>query len=163
MSKIVIYFYFKITAIYIFIKIICREFTPKSAALQFQLIVYLSGPHIYCSWVHWKPKTKWYCRFKEYHQLWISRWQDRIWASTYKARKENSSLYNMFFWLLCQFVKLVLHFADELTVNGQYQCLAELSTSPVTVCHGTGMTCSNAHNDAAHSALQYIKIMASIK
>ncbi|GLD67500.1 interferon-inducible double-stranded RNA-dependent protein kinase activator A [Lates japonicus] len=52
---------------------------------------------------------------------------------------------------------------DELTVNGQYQCLAELSTSPVTVCHGTGISCSNAHNDAAHSALQYIKIMASLK
>ncbi|KAM7380506.1 hypothetical protein PAMP_003796 [Pampus punctatissimus] len=51
----------------------------------------------------------------------------------------------------------------ELTVNGQYQCLAELSTTPVTVCHGTGISCSNAHNDAAHSALQYIKIMASIK
>nr|XP_046259208.1 interferon-inducible double-stranded RNA-dependent protein kinase activator A homolog isoform X2 [Scatophagus argus] len=52
---------------------------------------------------------------------------------------------------------------DELTVNGQYQCLAELSTSPVTVCHGTGISCSNAHNDAAHNALQYIKIMASLK
>lgn len=52
---------------------------------------------------------------------------------------------------------------DELTVNGQYQCLAELSTSPVTVCHGTGISCGNAHNDAAHSALQYIKIMASNK
>ncbi|XP_007258025.1 interferon-inducible double-stranded RNA-dependent protein kinase activator A homolog isoform X2 [Astyanax mexicanus] len=50
---------------------------------------------------------------------------------------------------------------DELTVNGQYQCLAELSTTPVTVCHGTGISCSNAHNDAAHSALQYIKIMAT--
>ncbi|XP_062861719.1 interferon-inducible double-stranded RNA-dependent protein kinase activator A homolog [Trichomycterus rosablanca] len=52
---------------------------------------------------------------------------------------------------------------DELTANGQYQCLAELSTTPVTVCHGTGISCSNAHNDAAHNALQYIKIMASIK
>ncbi|KAM9342866.1 interferon-inducible double-stranded RNA-dependent protein kinase activator A homolog isoform 2-T2 [Pholidichthys leucotaenia] len=52
---------------------------------------------------------------------------------------------------------------DELTVNGQYQCLAELSTSPITVCHGTGISCTNAHNDAAHNALQYIKIMASIK
>ncbi|XP_060732569.1 interferon-inducible double-stranded RNA-dependent protein kinase activator A homolog isoform X1 [Tachysurus vachellii] len=51
----------------------------------------------------------------------------------------------------------------ELTVNGQYQCLAELSTVPVTVCHGTGISCSNAHNDAAHNALQYIKIMASSK
>ncbi|XP_068185469.1 interferon-inducible double-stranded RNA-dependent protein kinase activator A homolog [Antennarius striatus] len=52
---------------------------------------------------------------------------------------------------------------DELTVNGQYQCLVELSTHPVIVCHGTGISCGNAHNDAAHSALQYIKIMASIK
>ncbi|XP_066542781.1 interferon-inducible double-stranded RNA-dependent protein kinase activator A homolog isoform X2 [Hoplias malabaricus] len=52
---------------------------------------------------------------------------------------------------------------DELTVNGQYQCLAELSTTPVTVCHGTGISCSNAHNDAAHSALQYIKIIATSK
>ncbi|XP_038645226.1 interferon-inducible double-stranded RNA-dependent protein kinase activator A homolog A-like [Scyliorhinus canicula] len=49
---------------------------------------------------------------------------------------------------------------DELTVNGQYQCLAELSTRPVTVCHGTGISRSNAHNDAAHNALQYLKIMA---
>lgn len=57
----------------------------------------------------------------------------------------------------------VVCLADELTVNGQYQCLAELSTSPVTVCHGTGISCGNAHNDAAHNALQYIKIMASIK
>ncbi|XP_028847980.1 interferon-inducible double-stranded RNA-dependent protein kinase activator A homolog isoform X2 [Denticeps clupeoides] len=52
---------------------------------------------------------------------------------------------------------------DELTVNGQYQCLAEMSTQPVTVYHGTGISRSNAYNDAAHSALQYIKIMASMK
>ncbi|XP_062258591.1 interferon-inducible double-stranded RNA-dependent protein kinase activator A homolog isoform X2 [Platichthys flesus] len=57
----------------------------------------------------------------------------------------------------------VTYFDIELTVNGQYQCLAELSTTPVTVCHGTGISCSNAHNDAAHSALQYIKVMASSK
>ncbi|KAK2905376.1 hypothetical protein QQF64_033662 [Cirrhinus molitorella] len=50
---------------------------------------------------------------------------------------------------------------DELTVNGQYQCLVELSTRPVTVCHGTGMTSSNAHNAAAHNALQYLKMVAS--
>ncbi|XP_041057427.1 interferon-inducible double-stranded RNA-dependent protein kinase activator A homolog A-like [Carcharodon carcharias] len=49
---------------------------------------------------------------------------------------------------------------DELTVNGQYQCLAELSTRPVTVCHGTGISRGNAHNDAAHNALQYLKIVA---
>ncbi|KAM8933964.1 interferon-inducible double-stranded RNA-dependent protein kinase activator A [Pelodytes ibericus] len=52
---------------------------------------------------------------------------------------------------------------EELSVNGQYQCLAELSTSPLTVCHGTGISCGNAHNDAAHNALQYLKIMAGRK
>ncbi|XP_069081529.1 interferon-inducible double-stranded RNA-dependent protein kinase activator A [Pleurodeles waltl] len=48
---------------------------------------------------------------------------------------------------------------DELSVNGQYQCLAELSTKPVIICHGTGISCGNAHNGAAHNALQYLKIM----
>ncbi|KAH0621538.1 hypothetical protein JD844_022928 [Phrynosoma platyrhinos] len=48
----------------------------------------------------------------------------------------------------------------ELSVNGQFQCLAELSTNPITVCHGTGISWGNAHNDAAHNALQYLKIMA---
>ncbi|XP_075789837.1 interferon-inducible double-stranded RNA-dependent protein kinase activator A isoform X2 [Pelodiscus sinensis] len=52
---------------------------------------------------------------------------------------------------------------EELSVNGQYQCLAELSTNPVTVCHGTGISWGNAHNVAAHSALQYLKIMAGRK
>lgn len=52
---------------------------------------------------------------------------------------------------------------EELTVNGQYQCLAELSISPVTVCCGTGMSCSNAQNDAALHALQYIKAMVTKK
>nr|XP_033801532.1 interferon-inducible double-stranded RNA-dependent protein kinase activator A isoform X2 [Geotrypetes seraphini] len=50
---------------------------------------------------------------------------------------------------------------EELSVNGHYQCLAELSTTPVTICHGTGISCGNAHNDAAHNALQYLKIMAT--
>ncbi|CAH2305849.1 interferon-inducible double-stranded RNA-dependent kinase activator A [Pelobates cultripes] len=52
---------------------------------------------------------------------------------------------------------------EELSVNGQYQCLAELSTNPITVCHGTGISCGNAHNDAAHNALQYLKLMAGRK
>nr|XP_028604345.1 interferon-inducible double-stranded RNA-dependent protein kinase activator A isoform X1 [Podarcis muralis] len=52
---------------------------------------------------------------------------------------------------------------EELSVNGQYQCLAELSTNPITVCHGTGISWGNAHNDAAHNALQYLKIMAGQK
>uniref|UniRef100_UPI003C30EBE6 Interferon-inducible double-stranded RNA-dependent protein kinase activator A n=1 Tax=Homo sapiens TaxID=9606 RepID=UPI003C30EBE6 len=48
---------------------------------------------------------------------------------------------------------------DELSANGQYQCLAELSTSPITVCHGSGISCGNAQSDAAHNALQYLKII----
>nr|XP_060635754.1 interferon-inducible double-stranded RNA-dependent protein kinase activator A [Anolis sagrei ordinatus] len=52
---------------------------------------------------------------------------------------------------------------EELSVNGQFQCLAELSTHPITVCHGTGISWGNAHNDAAHNALQYLKIMAGRK
>ncbi|XP_030065799.1 interferon-inducible double-stranded RNA-dependent protein kinase activator A [Microcaecilia unicolor] len=50
---------------------------------------------------------------------------------------------------------------EELSINGHYQCLAELSTTPVTICHGMGISCGNAHNDAAHNALQYLKIMAT--
>lgn len=52
---------------------------------------------------------------------------------------------------------------EELSANGQYQCLAELSTSPITVCHGSGISCSNAQSDAAHNALQYLKIIAERK
>ncbi|XP_053141520.1 interferon-inducible double-stranded RNA-dependent protein kinase activator A [Hemicordylus capensis] len=52
---------------------------------------------------------------------------------------------------------------EELSANGQYQCLAELSTKPITVCPGTGISWGSAHNDAAHSALQYLKIMAGRK
>ncbi|XP_030642715.1 interferon-inducible double-stranded RNA-dependent protein kinase activator A homolog [Chanos chanos] len=55
------------------------------------------------------------------------------------------------------------HDIDELTVSGQYQCLTRLSSEPVTVFHGTGISRANAHNAAAHSALQYIKMMASIR
>lgn len=53
--------------------------------------------------------------------------------------------------------------AEELSANGQYQCLAELSTSPITVCHGSGVSCSSAQSDAAHNALQYLKIIAERK
>nr|XP_059867641.1 interferon-inducible double-stranded RNA-dependent protein kinase activator A-like [Delphinus delphis] len=53
---------------------------------------------------------------------------------------------------------------EELSANGQYQCLAELSTSPITVCHGSGISCGRvAQSDAAHNALQYLKIIAERK
>uniref|UniRef100_A0A2K5JJF3 DRBM domain-containing protein n=1 Tax=Colobus angolensis palliatus TaxID=336983 RepID=A0A2K5JJF3_COLAP len=52
---------------------------------------------------------------------------------------------------------------DKLSANGRYQCLAELSTSPITVCHGSGISCGNAQSDAAHNTLQYLKIIAERK
>ncbi|KAL5006542.1 hypothetical protein ScPMuIL_015348 [Solemya velum] len=47
----------------------------------------------------------------------------------------------------------------ELNVNSQHQCLVQLSTMPVAVCHGTGPTVDEAHAQAAHNALQYLKMM----
>ena len=69
--------------------------------------------------------------------------------------------------LLSMHVALIIMFecviAEELSANGQYQCLAELSTSPITVCHGSGISCGSAQSDAAHNALQYLKIIAERK
>lgn len=61
---------------------------------------------------------------------------------------------------LTPFVSVI---SEELSVNGQFQSLVELSTNPIIVCHGTGISWSNAHNDSAHNALQYLKIMAGRK
>ena len=44
-------------------------------------------------------------------------------------------------------------------VAGQRQCLVQLSTMPVAVCHGVGQNTDEAHAQAAHHALQYLKIM----
>lgn len=65
------------------------------------------------------------------------------------------------YWTLIIILERVI--TDELSANGQYQCLAELSTSPITVCHGSGISCGNAQSDAAHNALQYLKIIAERK
>ena len=46
-----------------------------------------------------------------------------------------------------------------LYVVGQRQCLVQLSTMPVAVCHGVGQNTDEAHAQAAHHALQYLKIM----
>ncbi|XP_064647289.1 RISC-loading complex subunit tarbp2-like isoform X2 [Lineus longissimus] len=43
--------------------------------------------------------------------------------------------------------------------HGQRQCLVQLSTMPVAVCHGFGPTTDDSHAQAAHTALQYLKIM----
>ncbi|XP_051986429.1 RISC-loading complex subunit tarbp2-like [Xyrauchen texanus] len=52
---------------------------------------------------------------------------------------------------------------DELSLRGLYQCLVEVSTQPITVCHGFASTLDAARASAAHNALQYLKIMAGGK
>ncbi|KAH3721767.1 RISC-loading complex subunit tarbp2-like isoform X1 [Dreissena polymorpha] len=47
----------------------------------------------------------------------------------------------------------------ELSAYGMHQCLIQLSTLPVAVCHGTGPTVDEAHANAAHHSLQYLKLM----
>ncbi|XP_064613874.1 interferon-inducible double-stranded RNA-dependent protein kinase activator A homolog isoform X2 [Liolophura sinensis] len=51
----------------------------------------------------------------------------------------------------------------EISVSGMRQCLVQLSTMPVAVCHGTGATIDDAHGQAAHNTLQYLKVMMSVK
>lgn len=48
---------------------------------------------------------------------------------------------------------------QESSSTGQRQCLVQLSTMPVAVCHGVGKTTDEAHAQAAHHSLQYLKIM----
>lgn len=43
--------------------------------------------------------------------------------------------------------------------SGKYQCLVQLSTLPVAVCHGSGNSSKEAQTAAAHNALEYLKIM----
>lgn len=52
---------------------------------------------------------------------------------------------------------------EERSLSGLYQCLVELSTQPATVCHGSAATREAARANAAHNALQYLKIMAGAK
>ncbi|NP_001403249.1 RISC-loading complex subunit TARBP2 isoform 4 [Mus musculus] len=51
----------------------------------------------------------------------------------------------------------------ELSLSGLCQCLVELSTQPATVCYGSATTREAARGDAAHRALQYLRIMAGSK
>ncbi|KAK9973640.1 hypothetical protein ABG768_024357 [Culter alburnus] len=52
---------------------------------------------------------------------------------------------------------------EERGLSGLYQCLVELSTQPITVCHGFASSLDAARASAAHNALQYLKIMAGGK
>lgn len=48
---------------------------------------------------------------------------------------------------------------EEKTFTDKYQCLVQLSTLPVGVCHGSGDTPADAQKMAAQNALEYLKIM----
>lgn len=48
---------------------------------------------------------------------------------------------------------------EEKTYSTSSQCLVQLSTLPVAVCHGTGTNTPEAQTDAALNALEYLKIM----
>ncbi|XP_030633015.1 RISC-loading complex subunit tarbp2 isoform X2 [Chanos chanos] len=52
---------------------------------------------------------------------------------------------------------------EERSLSGLCQCLVELSTQPITVCHGFAQSQDAARASAAHNALQYLKIMAGGK
>lgn len=52
---------------------------------------------------------------------------------------------------------------EERSLSGLCQCLVELSTQPITVCHGFAQNTDAARASAAHNALQYLKIMAGGK
>ncbi|KAK5933741.1 hypothetical protein CgunFtcFv8_014199 [Champsocephalus gunnari] len=52
---------------------------------------------------------------------------------------------------------------EERSLSGLCQCLVELSTQPITVCHGFAQSMDAARANAAHNALQYLKIMAGGK
>ncbi|XP_032517232.1 interferon-inducible double-stranded RNA-dependent protein kinase activator A homolog isoform X2 [Danaus plexippus] len=48
---------------------------------------------------------------------------------------------------------------EEKTMTGRSQCLVQLSTLPVAVCYGSGLTSKDAQSSAAQNALEYLKIM----
>ena len=48
---------------------------------------------------------------------------------------------------------------EEKTASGEEQCLVQLSTMPVAVCHGTGPDQATANHNAARNALEYLKLM----
>ncbi|XKL59725.1 hypothetical protein PGB90_000741 [Kerria lacca] len=49
---------------------------------------------------------------------------------------------------------------DEKSKSSKYQCLVQLSTIPVAVCHGSADSLSQAQCDAAINALKYIKLLS---
>lgn len=43
--------------------------------------------------------------------------------------------------------------------SGKYQCLVQLSTLPVAVCHGTADSVIDAQQEASLKALKYIRLL----
>lgn len=66
-------------------------------------------------------------------------------------------------WFETSFFSLSLSPLEERSLSGLCQCLVELSTQPITVCHGFASNQDAARANAAHNALQYLKIMAGGK
>jgi len=48
---------------------------------------------------------------------------------------------------------------EEISKSGLYQCMVRLSTMPVALCFGRGISKDLAKQDAARDALSYIKLM----
>lgn len=48
---------------------------------------------------------------------------------------------------------------SERSTSGQFQCLIKLTTNPIAVCHGSGASMDDSRANAAHNALQYLRIM----
>lgn len=63
----------------------------------------------------------------------------------------------------CLFYISACFVSEERSLSGLCQCLVELSTQPITVCHGFATSTDAARANAAHNALQYLKIMAGGK
>lgn len=98
-----------------------------------------------------------------------------IWYNFYKKSHPNNSLklHTSISKRSLYQVKFVINFWFErksetnelLIVNfvfsfvGKCQCLVQLSTLPVAVCYGTGVTSKDAQASAAQNALEYLKIM----
>ena len=60
---------------------------------------------------------------------------------------------------VCMSGGMTLYKEMSLSVAGKRQCLIQLSSMPIAVCHGSGSTPDEARVDAALNALQYLLIM----
>lgn len=49
---------------------------------------------------------------------------------------------------------------DLFYMEGEHQCLVQLTTTPVTVTHGSASTLEKSHSVAALNALNYCKVMS---